>query len=182
MVAAAYLAIGTGESSYIATAEEIYVWQRAHLFDANTGAVWDSYDGADSINYWSSTYNQGTSLGATVMLYNATGKQQYYDDAVKIAEYSRYNMWNDDTINWESGQDLEGFKGIFPRYARRYVLDFEKPDYVPWLEENARVAYNNRNSSGLISTLWGTRTTEGAELKAFDAYTGVSILMNALIE
>jgi hypothetical protein len=91
-------------------------------------------------------------------------------------------MYNDDTIDSESGQDLEGFKGIFPRYGRLYVVELDQPDYVPWLEENARVANNNRNSSGLISTLWGTRTPEDAELHAFDAHTAVSVLFNALIE
>lgn len=182
MVAACYLAQATSNDAYIATAEEIYAWERAHLFDEDTGAVWDSYNGPDDINYWSSTYNQGTILGSALMLYAATGTQMYRDDAIKIAEYTRHQMYGDDTINWESGQDLEGFKGIFPRYARRYVLDLDMHDYVPWFEENARVAYNNRNSSGIISTLWGTRTPEDAELKAFDAYTGVSILFNALIE
>lgn len=182
MVAACYLAQATGNDAYIDTAEDIYEWERDYLFDEESGAVWDSYNGPGEINYWSSTYNQGTILGSAIMLYNATSNQQYYDDAVKIAEYTRHNMYNDDTINWESGQDLEGFKGIFPRYARRYVLDFDKADYVPWLEENARVAYNNRNSGGIISTLWGTRTAEDAEPKAFDAHTGVSILFNALIE
>lgn len=33
--------------------------------------------------------------------------------------------------------DLCGFKGILMRYARRYVLDLNRPQYQEWLSKNA---------------------------------------------
>jgi predicted alpha-1,6-mannanase (GH76 family) len=182
IVAACYLLQATDNQRYLTTAERIYEWQRRMLYDQNSGAVWDSYDGPGNINYWSSTYNQGTFLGAAVMLYNLTGDQMYYEDAVKIANYTRHNMYNNGVINWESGRDLEGFKGIFVRYARRYVVDFNKDNYIDWFQKNAQVAYNNRNSEGIISTLWGTRTKEDVDYNAFDASTAVSLMVNCPVE
>ena len=41
--------------------------------------MWDSAG-----NNWRSTYNQGTFLGAAIMLYEKYGTQQYYDDACNV--------------------------------------------------------------------------------------------------
>jgi predicted alpha-1,6-mannanase (GH76 family) len=178
IVAAGDLFDATGNSDYLNKAEAIYAWQRNYLYDQTSGAVWDSYDGPGNVNYWSSTYNQGTYLGAAVMLHNTTNNQMYYDDAVKIANFTRYNLAGDDVINFEEGTDLEGFKGIFVRYARRYIVDFNKNEYIPWLKMNAKVAYNNRNTESIISTKWKTRTPETTDYYLFNTSTAVSLLFN----
>ncbi|MBN2486719.1 MAG: RICIN domain-containing protein [Bacteroidales bacterium] len=178
IVAACYLFDATQNSDYLNKAQTIYAWQRSYLYDQTSGAVWDSYNGPGNINYWSSTYNQGAFLGAAVMLHNITKNQMYYDDAVKIANFTRFNLVGDDVINFEEGTDIEGFKGIFVRYARRYIVDFNKSDYIPWLKKNAKVAYNNRNTQSIISTKWKTRTPESANYYLFNTSTAVSLLIN----
>lgn len=179
IVAACYLADATGDNAYLTKAEAIYAWQRSMLYNASTGAVYDSYDGPGNINIWSSTYNQGSFLGAAVMLYKRTGNQTYYDDAVKIANYTRNNMFADDVMNGEeSGGDLPGFKGIFMRYARRYITDLNKSDYIPWLKKNAKVAFNNRNSQGIAYTQFNTRTPEVNSYPPFNTSSSVSALIN----
>lgn len=189
MVACCYLAQATGDSSYYDKAIKLYKWSRGTLFEPASGKVNDSYDVAASRvgNAWSSTYNQGTYLGAAVMLYNYTKDPSYLLDAQRIATFTKVNMFGSTTINGENGRDLDGFKGILMRYARRYVVDCNKADYIPWLQLNAKVAYNNRNSEDIIYTKWGTKTLEMATLPidtalkkvpAFAASTAVSLMVN----
>jgi lysophospholipase L1-like esterase/nitrate reductase NapAB chaperone NapD len=186
MVACCYLAQATGDTTYYDKAIALYTWSRNKLFMTATGKVNDNYNNG-VVGDWSSTYNQGTYLGAAMMLYNYTKDPTYLTEAQRIAQYTKITMSASGVINNESGPDLNGFKGIFMRYARRYVVDANKTDFIPWLQLNANVAYNNRNSENLISTNWGTRTAETITLTtdstlkiipAFAASTAVSLLMN----
>jgi|GEM_PF-667724 len=186
MVACCYLAQATGDKTYYDKAIAIYNWSRNKLFNPLTGKVNDNYNNG-VVGDWSSTYNQGTYLGAAVMLYNYTKEPVYLLEAQRIAQFTKVNMFSSRVIDGETGPDLNGFKGIFMRYARRYVVDCNKTDFIPWLQLNAKVAYNNRNSENLIFTKWGTRTTETITLPvdtafkripAFSASTAVSLLVN----
>ncbi len=185
MIACCYLAKATGDNTYYDKAIQLFEWSKGRLFDTNDGHVYDAYyvnneTGEVNTNYWASTYNQGTYLGACTMLYQYTKDQEYLMHANQIADYTR-NMFNNSVINGESGTDLDGFKGIYMRYARKYIQEFNMSDYIPWLQLNAKVAYNNRNSKGIIHTLWGTKTSESEEIKAFSASTAVSLLVNCPI-
>jgi predicted alpha-1,6-mannanase (GH76 family) len=185
MVASCYLAEATGDKTYYDKAIALYSWSKIYLFNPATGKVNDNIDldkktGLVRTGTWSSTYNQGTFLGAATMLYNYTKEASYLLEAEKIAQYAREVMFNGKTMNNEDGgNDLPGFKGIFARYARKYTLETGKTDLVDWLQLNARVAYNNRNSSGLIQTKWATRTAEGKPKSEFGASTAVSLLINS---
>jgi len=71
MVACCYLAQATGDSAYYNKAISLYTWSKLYLFDAATGKVNDNVDldkktGLLKISTWSSTYNQGTYLGAAL--------------------------------------------------------------------------------------------------------------------
>ncbi len=186
MVACCYLARATGDSTYYNKAIALYTWSKIYLFDAATGKLNDNVDldkktGKLKISNWSSTYNQGTYLGAATMLYKYTNEDSYLAEAQKIAGYIRDNMYNGKVMNNEdNGNDLPGFKGIFARYARMYTLELNKTDLVEWLKLNAKVAYNNRNSKNLIHTKWATRTGETKPGSAFGCSTAVSLLMNSL--
>lgn len=176
MVACMYLVQATGDTTYVSKAKKIYEWSKLYLFNRNTGKVNDNYNG--TIGTWSSTYNQGTYLGASVMLYNYTKDTTYRNDAIKIASFTQNDMFKNNVINDEEGPDLNGFKGIFMRYARRYVVDLNRADYIPWLRLNAKVAYNNRNSEGIIGTKWGTRRADTTKYAAFNASTAMSLMFN----
>jgi predicted alpha-1,6-mannanase (GH76 family) len=186
IVACCYLAQATGDSTYYNKAIALYTWSKLYLFDAATGKLNDNVDldlktGQLKISTWSSTYNQGTYLGAAVMLYKYTKEASYLSEAQKIALYIRDNMYQSKVMNNEdNGNDLPGFKGIFARYARMYTVELNKTDLIGWLQLNAKVAYNNRNSQGLIQTKWATRTSETKPRSAFGCSTAVSLLMNCL--
>jgi predicted alpha-1,6-mannanase (GH76 family) len=186
MVACCYLARATGDSTYYDKAIALYTWSKLYLFDPATGKVNDNVDfdpktGQLKISTWSSTYNQGTYLGAAVMLYKYTKEASYLSEAQKIALYIRDNMYKSEVMDNEyNGNDLPGFKGIFVRYARMYTFELNKTDLTGWLLLNAKVAYNNRNSQNLIHTRWATRTGEEKPKSAFGCSTGVSLLINTL--
>jgi len=186
MVACCYLAQATSDSTYYDKAISLYTWSKLYLFDAATGKLNDNVDldkktGQLKISTWSSTYNQGTYLGAATMLYKYTKEASYLAEAQKIAAYTRDNMYNGKVMNNEdNGNDLPGFKGIFARYARMYTIELNKTDLVEWLQLNARVAYNNRNSQNLINTKWATRTSETKPKSAFGCSTAVSLIINSL--
>ncbi len=185
MVACCYLAKATGDNTYYDKAIALYTWSKIHLLNAATGKVNDNIDtdkktGLIKTGTWSSTYNQGTYLGAAVMLYKYTKKDSYLAEAEKIAQYTRDTMFNSQVINNEDGgNDLPGFKGIFARYARMYTTEGNKTDLVDWLRLNAKVAYNNRNSQNIIQTKWGTKTSEIKPKSDFGASSAVSLLINS---
>jgi len=194
-IAACYLAIATGDDSYYEKARDLYALQRQYLYNTSTGEVYDSGSWNSDFtaftvgNHWVSTYNQGTFLGAAIMLYNRYGTSQYVRDAHKIVECTRSKLCNSHgVINvCGSGNDLQGFKGILMRYLRRYIVDLAQTNRVDWMQRNALQAYNNRNSAGVIWTAWWIKTAENFvhtdgfnfERQAFGTSTAVSAAFNA---
>jgi predicted alpha-1,6-mannanase (GH76 family) len=196
-IAACYLAIATGDDSYCEKAKDLYALQRRYLYEPSSGKVFDSgswNNGSFTVgNYWVSTYNQGTFLGAALMLYKRYGDAQYLNDAHKIVEWTQKDLCNTRGIIkvCGSGDDLQGFKGILMRYLRRYVVDLALPDKVEWLQRNALHAYNNRNSQGVSWTAWwekasenfvfsdGTKDGYNFSDKPFGCSTAVSAAFNA---
>ena len=134
-VCACYLAIAQADDSYYEKAKKTYLAERATLFEMSngkpTGKVWDSYDqGNKSYNYWASTYNQGTCLGAAIMLYNHYKDPMFKEDADAIIKWSEANMANSKGIIHVCQTvrgDLTNFKGIMLRYIRKYAEDFNAP-------------------------------------------------------
>ena len=180
-VCACYLAIAEADESYYEKARKTYMAERGRLFEFKdgkfTGKVFDSYDqGTGKYNDWASTYNQGTNLGAAIMLYNHYGEKMFKDDADAIIRWSEANMANSKGIihvcQTVQG-DLCGFKGIMLRYLRMYAESFNEPSHYAWIAKNAYHAWNNRNSSGITSSAWLTKAEEnfkhkeGNELKDF---------------
>ncbi|MDD3079943.1 MAG: glycoside hydrolase family 76 protein [Paludibacter sp.] len=169
-VAACYLAQATGDNSYYEKAKELYMNQRDRLFEPSTGRVYDCVlCGVDGTPWnWASTYNQGTYLGAAVMLYNHYGDAFYKQDARNIMQYTIQNLCDGQGIInvCGTGRDKIGFKGILMRYVRRFITDMDETGYIDWLHKNILQGWNNRNSEGVIWTAWRNKTSE--DFKAYD--------------
>jgi hypothetical protein len=75
----------TGSSFYLSWAKRMYEWVDRCLAAPN-GLYYDhiSSDGTITTTEWS--YNQGTMIGAGVLLYEVTGKVRYLNRAVKTAQ------------------------------------------------------------------------------------------------
>lgn len=166
-VAACYLGIATGNEDYYTKAKKLYALQRQYLYVPSTGKVYDSFTWVNgkpsNYNEWSSTYNQGTYLGAAVMLYNHFGDRQYKEDAKMIMKYTLKDLcdaYGIIKVCQVATGDLAGFKGILMRYVRRFIVDMQQTEYAGWMRENAFHAYNNRNSQGVSSSAWLTKAPE----------------------
>jgi len=172
-VAACYIAMGcsgkTLRDKYYNIARSLYDKQRRFLFNSATGEVYDAFSWNTETNMpggynkWVSTYNQGTMLGAAVMLYDHFGDAIYKSDADKIVACTRSRLCDSYGIV-KVCQNVSGtycgFKGILMRYLRRYVTDMQHPGTADWLRDNALRAYNNRNSYGITTSAWLTKATE----------------------
>lgn len=79
----------TGNQTYLENASAIYDWVNTYLRDPGDGLYWDHVGpdetGACTLEKTKWSYNQGTMIGAGVILYQITGQQQYLDQAKSIA-------------------------------------------------------------------------------------------------
>ena len=89
IIAAARLSLLLKNPGYLEKAKSLYAWQKKTLTDGK-GKVYDSINfekdhSTLKTNRGSLTYNQGTFIGAVVLLYQQTHDKTYLDDAVKAA-------------------------------------------------------------------------------------------------
>jgi predicted alpha-1,6-mannanase (GH76 family) len=187
IIAACLLYQTLHERAYLVQAVDLYAWQRRHLFDAHTGAVFDGVtyasgggsQGAGSgllVTRTRYTYNQGTFIGAAALLYQATAKAGYYDDALAALRYSKASLTRNDILQGvgESSQfgNRGGFKGIFARWAGWFVSQHHLTSYDAWFRQNAAAAWSQRNSRGLMGPNWFAPTGNG-ELTSFGCSSAV---------
>lgn len=159
-VAACVLGKATKDESYFEKAKGLIEWVVKTLYEEN-GKVYDCIGLNGGINTWSSTYNQGTFIGANVLLHEFYKDDVYKKQADAAANYTMMDMYGGGIMNNEdTGNDLIGFKGIMSRWIRLYALTYGKPEYIEWLRKNADAAYENRNSEGLMWTAFGKKTEE----------------------
>ncbi len=197
IVAACYIAMATGDESYYEKARSIYEKQSQILFNSTTGQVYDSGSWNPSTgqftigNYWVSTYNQGTMLGAAVLLYNHYGTEKYKTHADKIMNRTISELCNANGIV-SACQEVSGprcgLKGILMRYVRRYVTDLAKTERQEWLTKNALHAYTNSNSHHYAHSAWLTKSAENGRFgtntyndQPFGCSTAVSAAFNCIM-
>jgi hypothetical protein len=156
----------TGDSTYLTEAETIYDWVRSRCFNYtdSTNAigvpgrlrqgVWEtgSLEGGDNF------YNSGTFLADANILYQATGKSEYYDDGVHIIMH---------VIG--SGPILHnGSEGEENQWAYWFVKGLSDfctdnnlwPTYYPWFLGNANAAWSERDSLNLTWNDWTAPTND----------------------
>ena len=178
-VAACYLAIATGDDGYYTKAKNIYnAWRNSELYVSegdDAGHVNDSPG-----NAWCSTYNQGTFIGASTMLYERYGDEMYKTDATNAMKAVYRYLCNGNILkeeNTNSG-DLSGMRGILMRYMRKYIVTFNSQDDLDFFHDNARVAWMNRNSQNLLQCSWQKKTSETVDWDSFAAYNAISLMAN----
>ena len=74
-----------GDNNYFLKASNMYYWERSVLYNTNSGAIADAIGTNGVINYWASTYNQGTFIGAAHFLGPT-------NDAALAAKFTMMNM------------------------------------------------------------------------------------------
>ncbi len=172
---------------YMEMAREIYDWSVDSLVDTATGQVVDHFAGHERRG-GSLIYNQGTYIGASALLYLATGEQRYLDNAVKAAEYSIDVMSRDHGLlpwahNRRNLMDQGGLEqGIYPaiwvQYMKLLVDECGQEQFRPFIENNIIEGWARRDPSRNIcdGESWN-QTPEGAVIGSYTASSVPSLML-----
>jgi autotransporter-associated beta strand protein len=161
-----------GDVNYLNKATNIYAWQRSVLVNTNTGAIYDSIQTNGAINTWSSTYNQGTFIGAA----NFLGQT---NDAALAANYTMNNMAGGGILpQYGTDNNNSGFNAIFIRWMTRFIKDRGLNNiYQPWLQDNANAAWNMRRSTDNLSWCqWLRYSPSGTSFYSWDCISSMEVL------
>ena len=145
-IAAFLLGKATREDSYFVKATNLFLWERATLFDPATGRVADNIGRNGRVARFALTYNQGTFVGAANFL-------GYTNEARLAATFTMKELCKN---GWfppagEKG-DGGGFNGIGARWIARFMKDrHEEATFEPWLQKNAEAAWQARRASDNLS-------------------------------
>ena len=173
-IAAFLLGKATGNNTYFTISTNLFLWERATLFDATTGKISDSIRDDGRIADFALTYNQGTFVGAANFL-------GYTNEARLASLYTMNRMGRDGYLpgGGENG-DGGGFAGIGVRWIARYMKDRgEEATFLPWLQKNAEAAWQaRRTSDNLCNGFWPKRTPPG-ERFSWGCSTAVVLLQVA---
>ena len=149
-IAAVLLGRATGEDHYRAKASDLFRWERATLFDPQTGRIFDNIRRDGRIARFALTYNQGTFVGAANLL-------GYTNDALLAATFTMNQLGRDGFLPaaGEKG-DGGGFNGIGVRWIARFMKERGlQAIFEPWLQKNAEAAWQARRASdGLCWSRW----------------------------
>jgi len=146
----------TGDTNYLAKSRNIFEWERATLFNTNSGSVADAISGNGRIHGWASTYNQGTFIGAA----NFLGRT---NEARLAADFTMNQLCREGMFpQYQQSGDLGGFNGICVRWLAKFMHERRlQSRYEPWLRQNAEAAWNaRRKTDGLIWSRWPEVTPE----------------------
>lgn len=139
---------------YLEMAQEIYDWSVANLTDTVTGMVHDHRHG-DRTGGHPLLYNQGTYIGASVMMSKLTGDKKYLDNAVKAADYCLEELsgehgmlpWAHNPENpYDQGSLEQGiYPAIWAQYMRMLVDESGMRKYEDFIDSNIKAGWANRD-------------------------------------
>lgn len=131
----------------------IYLWERRHLYDKTTGAVWDhlSYNGVSKALH---SYNTATFIAMAAYLYQLTHEQSLLDDITRATDFAIAHFGVGDrrlmslVSNSDRGGDAGLFHGIFFRYLAQIINSCILPEakqqqYRQYLFDNAHLAMSS---------------------------------------
>lgn len=152
---------------YLANAERVYNWVSSVLFNKETGLVYSKISQKKGLQVTSGlTYDQGTFLGASHLLYKYTGRRTYLDNAAKVALYTitgtgivQGGLLRDEGVDGNNSL----FKGIFIRYAVRLANESE-------LDKASRIRLHDFIKRNAI-TLWTDGMLKDAQGNAVGLFT-----------
>ena len=161
-----------------AKGKEIYEWAVKNLVDSNTGEVADSKHGEGNPAWSDHVYNQATFIGASLLLYKATGEKTYLDNAILGADYTMNTMSETyDLLPFESGVEQGIYTAIFAEYMAMLVNDCGQTQYVPFLKRNINYGWANRDRTrNLCGGEYHKAQIEGATIDSYSA-SGIPALM-----
>ncbi len=145
----------TGDQTYLTKAEAIYSWVRTNLV-TSTGQV-NGCVNTNGLGASANAYDSGSFLTAAAELYRITGQQNYYNDAVLVADFQLPN--EPLTNNQETDQNQWAY--WFTRGLSLFATDANLwSKYQPFLTSNANSAWADRNDVNLTWNQWNVTTPD----------------------
>lgn len=169
----------TQNESYLTKAKDVYNWSRANLFNSETGEVADSKHGDGKPHWKPHSYNQGTCIGAAIDLYKITGQQDYLNDAVLAANFTKNIMSRFEILPFDTGEEQGAYHAILGQYIAQLADQANRPEYLVWLQKNIALGWSNRNKSNLTTRNFAKKTSDNEIISAYDG-SGVVGLMLAV--
>jgi predicted alpha-1,6-mannanase (GH76 family) len=176
-IASVLLGQALKDPTYLTKAQNLFAWEKANLFEASTGAVWDAVNTSGKVGTWSSTYNQGTFVGLANFLGDTAS-------AKLAADYTRDHLGKPSAGGFvimpeygSGGDNNSGLNSIGLRWIARFMKEqrLEK-NYLSWLQANADTAWNvRRRSDNLSWDQWLQPTPDGV-LHSWDCINSVVAL------
>ena len=164
-IAAFLLGRATGNHAYLTIATNLFLWERATLFDPNTGKIFDNINANGRLGRFSLTYNQGTFVGAANFL-------GYTNDGA---------LFDKRNISWHanSGPNLFGIYHDLIQLRHQYpALRNSRVDWLSNSDERKVVTFLRSDDKDelLVVINFSSRPFTGAVgLKAIAGFTPVKI-------
>ena len=161
-----------GDTNYWNKATNVYYWERSVLFNAGTGAIYDNIGTNGAVNTWSSTYNQGTFIGAADFL-------GLTNDAMLAANFTKNSMTSFGILpQYGIAGNNSGFNAIFIRWMARFMRDRGlQSTFESWLQGNATAAWNVRRTTDNLSWCqWLQPSPVGTNFYSWDCISSVEAL------
>ena len=166
------------KAQYLERGKEIYDWGVENLFDKENGRVADSRHGKGTPAWKMHVYNQGTFIGASVLLYKATGEKRYLDNAILAADYTVNEMSaKHNVLPFEGGIEQGIYTAIWAEYMAMLINDCGQKQYLPFLKHTIEVGWSNRDQSrDICGGEYEKVLPQGAEVDSYSA-SGIPALM-----
>jgi len=166
------------KAQYLDMGKEIYDWGEENLFDSQTGRVADSKHGNGTPDWHTHVYNQATFIGASVLLYKATGEKHYLDNAILATNYTIDNMSAKyGVLPFEAGIEQGIYTAIFSEYIAWLIYDCNQKQYLPFIYNTIATGWNNRDKSrNICGGEYHKLLEKGAKIDSYSA-SGIPALM-----
>ena len=150
----------------------------AKFKDKATGKIADSRHGNGNPAWKAHVYNQATFIGASILLYKATGEKRYLDNAILAADYTVKDMSAEHKVlPFEGGIEQGIYTAIFAEYMAWLVYDCGQTQYLPFLKRTIKTGWANRDKTrNVCGGEYYKKLPEGAEIDSYSA-SGIPALM-----
>lgn len=158
VILACYIYEATKEEIYLNKATAVYNWIKAKLYNANTGAVYETMKADGTLRADANVYNVGAFVSAANALFKITARRSLYDDAKRSVDYVKNNK----TVNgiMTHGTRNGTWQSEFSRGLGEFVRDNNLwGTYYTWMKQNANAAWATRREDLNIGwNQWITQT------------------------
>ena len=176
-IASVLLSQALRDDSYLSKAQDLFAWEKTHLFDTSTGAVLDAVSTSGRVGTWSSTYNQGTFVGLANFLGDTAS-------AKLAADYTKDHLGKPGASGYlimpeygAGGDNNSGLNSIGLRWISLFMRDRHlQSDYGGWLQANADTAWAVRRNSDDLSWCQWLQPTPSGVLHSWDCINSVVAL------